>query len=334
MRFFQSIFGRETRGRYPESLIEQAIERAVDGTDSRLRLIPGYRKQLRAPVLAAIDHVVALVDAIPSPVPASRAGYSADARLAAVFSSPSEMLDVFARDTALQEYLSTPDGRRAEQVIALMRAERSERNILGLELIGDQVRRDQPQVTVSFGGYRLLDPTASEDECRRHWKRRAFDHLLAIALARIAELSIERADLKRQRDLLQQKRRAFECGGCSFSEVQDSHRQGAAAQAELTRLGAQLEALGADHQLLHRHLELVAGLLADAPRQLWSESVRLHLDAMNIRRAGDDVSARTVELDEMHNAQGLSAAVLAVALRPADLPVLEDPLIAAQRSLQ
>ncbi len=40
MKLFKSIFGGgEAAGRYPESLIEAAIERAVDGTDSRLRLL-------------------------------------------------------------------------------------------------------------------------------------------------------------------------------------------------------------------------------------------------------------------------------------------------------
>ena len=44
LKLFQSFFGGdESRGRYPESLVEAAIERTVDGTDSRLRLLPGYR---------------------------------------------------------------------------------------------------------------------------------------------------------------------------------------------------------------------------------------------------------------------------------------------------
>ncbi len=51
MKLFHSIFGGgEARGRYPESLIREAIERAVDGTDARLRLVPGYRKRLHKPI--------------------------------------------------------------------------------------------------------------------------------------------------------------------------------------------------------------------------------------------------------------------------------------------
>ena len=101
MKLFQSIFGRETRGRYPESLIDLATERAVDGTDSRLRLLPGYRKRLREPVIKAIDHVVALVDAIQEPLPADAREHGVEPRLAAVFSSAGDMLDRFGRDSAI-----------------------------------------------------------------------------------------------------------------------------------------------------------------------------------------------------------------------------------------
>jgi hypothetical protein len=88
MKLFQSIFGRgESVGRYPETLLEQAIERAVDGTDPRLRLVPGYRKRLRQPVIRAIDQVIALVDGFAGPLTAGIDGYGNDSRLAALFAS-------------------------------------------------------------------------------------------------------------------------------------------------------------------------------------------------------------------------------------------------------
>ena len=75
LKLFQSIFGAgEAQGRYPESLIEAAIERAVDGTDPRLRSLPRYRKQLRPAVLQAVDHVVAMIDSFPAAQAADRNG--------------------------------------------------------------------------------------------------------------------------------------------------------------------------------------------------------------------------------------------------------------------
>ena len=96
MKLFQSIFGGgETRGGYPESLIDLATERAVDGADARIRLLPGYRKRLRKPIIQAIDHVVALVDAIHEPLSAGARDHGEEPCLAAVFSSAGDMLDLF-----------------------------------------------------------------------------------------------------------------------------------------------------------------------------------------------------------------------------------------------
>ncbi|MEY6432829.1 hypothetical protein ABC977_10460 [Thioalkalicoccus limnaeus] len=335
MKLFQSIFGRgETRGHYPESLIETAIERAVDGTDARLRHLPGFRRRLRQPVIHAIDHVVALVDAIPAAIPAARADVSREPRLAALFASADAMLEAFGQDPTLARYLASPEGRGSEAVTTLLLAERIERNILGLDLVGDQVRRDVPQVAVSFTGHRLLEPQVDEAQTRRYLKRRAFDHLLTLALARIAEARVERADLARQRDLLKQKQRTLERSGWTLEPRQDQAADPVALMAELDRISAQLDALGADQDVLQNHLEIVAHLLDTAARQLWAEPLRLWLDAMNIQRDDQNPAARPIDLAELHNARGRRAVMLPLIIRPGELPAREDFVVAAERYLR
>lgn len=334
MRLFQSIFGRgETRGHYPEWLIEAATERAVEGTDSRLRVLSGYRRRLREPVIRAIDHVVALVDGIAAPIPAGYQGYRAEPRLGALFASADEMLNVFSRDDALRDFLATPEGSSAPQITALLLAGRIERNVLGMDLTGERVRREVAQVTVSFAGHRLLDPQASEAETRRQLKRRAFDHLLSLALMRIAETRVERADLVRQRDLLRRKQRALEGGGWGFEPAEGGHPDPDALAAELDGITAQLEALGADDQVLGKHLEIVAELLGKPESQLWTEDVVLFLDSMNIQRNESDPSARPIRLREFHNARGLTAVMLPIAVAVDELPPREDLVTAAERYL-
>ncbi|WP_295407669.1 hypothetical protein [uncultured Thiocystis sp.] len=335
MKLFQSMFGGgETLGRYPESLIDLATERAVDGTDSRLRLLPGYRKRLREPVIKAIDHVVALVDAIQEPLPADAREHGLEPRLAAVFSSAGDMLDRFGRDPALSAFLASAEGRGVGRVTALLLAERVERTILGMDLVGDQVRRDVPQVAVSFAAHRLLDPHPSESETRRQLKRRAFDHLLTLALTRIAEARVERADLTRQRDLLRRKLTALERGGWSFEPVAGGAPDPATLLAELDAITAQLNTLGVDQGVLVAHLGIVVEILGDAPRQLWAEPTTLCLDAMNIQRDARDPSARSIEFLELCNARGRRVVMLPLSLAPGELPAREDLVTAAQRYLQ
>jgi hypothetical protein len=316
MKLFQSIFGRgETRGRYPESLIEAAIERAVDGTDSRLRLLPGYRKRLRKPVIQAIDHVIPLVDAISAPVVAGRSEHGTEPRLAAMFASAEDMLDIFGRDTALADFLASPEGANSPRVTTLVLAERVEKNILGMDLVGDQVRRDVQQVAVSFTAHRLLDPRGSEEETRRQLKRRAFDHLLSLALTRIAEVRVER-------------------GGWGFDAPEAGHTDAAVLAIELDAVTVQLDALGADEGVLQAHLEIVAELLNEAAHQLWSEEITLYLDPMNIQRDAQNPSARRIVLQELHNARGRRAAMLPISLAPGDLPPREDFVTVAERYLR
>jgi hypothetical protein len=334
VKLFQSIFGGgEAVGRYPESLIEMAIERAVDGTDPRLRVVPGYRKRLRKPVIHAIDQVIALVDRIPTPVTAGIDSYRNDFRLAALFASSDEMLRTFGRDKALSEYLTSKDGLGAERVTTLLLARREEKNILGMDLVGDQVRRDVAQVSVSFSGHHLLEPRTSEEESRRFLKRRAFDHLLALALAQIAEARVERADLMRQRDLLQRKLRALKGGTLPFRAPESGQPDDADLQAELDAVSAQLQELGAGEGVLEAHLDVVAEHLEDAEHQLWSEEVSLCMGPMNIRRDPEDPSARQMVFQELKNARGARVVILPIAIAPRDLPPREDFIKAAERYL-
>jgi len=241
------------------------------------------------------------------------------------------MLAALNRDAALTRWRSSAAARGAERVLALLLAERVERNVLGMETVGDQVRRDVPQVTLSFVAHRLLDPSLDETDWRRQLRRRAFDHLLTLALARIAAAQTQRADLAQQRDLLRRKCAALERGGWSFGadEAVDVN----ALHAELDDLEARLRALGSDQHLLHAHLALVAETLADASRQLWVEPRVLVLDALNIQRSPQDPTARRIEFSELHNAGGRHAVMLPVTIALADLPAREDFVAAAERYL-
>jgi hypothetical protein len=334
LKLFQSMFGgREAAGRYPESLIEMAIERAVDGTDPRLRLVPGYRKRLRAPVIHAIDHVIALVDGFPEPVPAGPDGYRDDVRLAALFASIQDMLRVLGRDRALTDYLAGAEGQGAPTVGALLLAQREERNILGMALAGDQVRREVAQVSVSFSGHRLLEPRISAEESGRFLKRRAFDHVLVLALGQITEAGMQRADLKRQRDLLQRKLTAMQRGSLGLDAPEAGIAEHAALQAEHDAVSEQLQALGADAGVLKAHLEIVAERLGSAERQIWKDEVELCLSPMNIRLDPADASARRMVFQELETARGARATLLPVVIATRDLPAREDLVAAAARYL-
>lgn len=333
LNLLHSIFSiGEQRGPYPASLIEMATERAVEGTDPRIRALPGYGHKLRQSVIHAIDHVIALVDAfLEEPVKVDSATYGKDPRFGAIFASAVSMLDILGRDQTLRDYLETPEGRGAAQVYTLLLAERAERHILGMDLVGDQVRRDVAQVEVSFFAHRLVEPHAYADETRCQLKRRAFDYLLTQALDRISKANLERLDLAHQRDLVTRKLRAMEQGGSIFKAADGDQPDLASLMAELDEITRHLHELGPDQAILETHLDILVEVLGNAEHQLWSKPITLFLDAMNIVRDEHGATTRRIDLMELHGGKDRRLVMLPLIITPDQLPTPVDFLTALER---
>lgn len=315
LRLLHSIFGQSDKeGGYPESLVKNAIERAVDGTDPWLRAVSGYKKKLRPAVLRAIDHVVALVDSLPPPIAASLECYGEDPRLKAFFISKAEMRQVFGSDRNLLDFLRKTDGG-LPQVIALLFMEKKENMILGAELSGDIVMRDVPQMTVSFESHRLIEPSGDEGETRFRLKRRAFDYLISVALKRITSSKVERKDLERHRALLQAKLGLLHRGGWGFAEAGSAESPDIQGLEEmLGQVEAQLLELGGDDDVLEAYLNILTAVLGRPEEHLYSKKETLIIDRMGIKRGMASSNVPELTLDELCDAEGRCRVVSLVAL--------------------
>lgn len=320
LKLLQSIFGSvETPGRYPESLVEMAIDRTLDGTYPRLRALSEYRKRLREPVIHAIDHVIALVDSIPAPISASAGAYAEDARLGALFLSSEHMREVFVNDAELSEFRAR-NRLCSDGINALLLAEAKEKTILGIEQIDGLLCRDVPQSTVSFRNHRLIDPSSAVEESRRQLKRRAFDHLIGLALSRIIDAKGARAELTQQRALMRSKLAILNKGGWAFNDGPGKVIDPAALQAELEKIETQLEGLTVDESSFSGQLEIVAEVMATAEQWMWVETVEFHLDRLNIKREANHPDAKRMVFSELHDARGHALMALFVSINPAELP--------------
>jgi len=319
LRFLQSIFGGVEQGRYPESLVTEAIERAVDGTDPWLRALSGYKKKLRPAVLRAIDHVVALVNALPPPIAVGYGSYGSDPWLKAFFMSTAEMRQILGSDRNLAEFLKEP-AAAASQVIALLMMEIQERVGFGVALSGDVVVHDVPQVTVSFVGHRLIDPSENEEKTRRQLMRRAYDHLLSIALGCITIVKGEREDLERRRMLLNAKLELLRRGGWGFDETGSSEKpQSAAMEEQLVQIEAKLQEVGGDDRMLEVYLGIVADVLGRPEEYLWSRQETLIVDRLGIKRSEPADDAPELKVGVLCNATGQNRVVTLVTLSGEEL---------------
>jgi hypothetical protein len=295
LRLLQSIFGYgETKGGYPEDIVRKAIERAVDGTDPWLRAVSGYRKKLKPAVLRTMDHVVTMVDGLPPPAIMSMESYRDDPCVKAFFISTAEMREVLGKDRNLADFLRRPD-TDSPFVTALLFMEKMENRILGVEMSGDTVMRDVPQVTISFESHRLLDPSGEEGETRLRLKRRAFDYLIRVALQRICAAKSERKDLERRNALLRAKLDVLRRAGWGFTEDESSPDDTIGRLEEnLRHIEAQLSALGSDDHMLASYLDIVIDVLDRPEEHLRGGKETLIIDRMGIKR--DQVSSNAPEL--------------------------------------
>ena len=301
LRLFQSFFGGdEAAGRYPETLVREAIERAVESTDPWLRGLNGYHRKLRPAVLTAIDHVVALVNQLPPARPATRDGYGRDPLLQAMFLSSEQMRQV------LRDQLASPKVASGA-ACALLVMDLEQRGTFGVDLVGDTVVRDVPQVTVSFANHRLLDPTGSEGETRRLLMRRAFDHLLSLALKRMVAVKEIREGLDNRRTLLQAKLDVLQRGNWGFDLCTPQKPVTLVdLEAQLAEIEAQLQRVGRDDQAMEVTLGLLVDVLGRPQEQLWGDRATLVVDRMGIKRAVASDEAPELVLDQLHNAEGRS----------------------------
>ena len=336
LQIFQSIFGsgRSDSSSHPDELITRATERAVDGTDPRLRALSGYRKKLRSAVVHAVDHVVALVDGLPAVLELNPRSYGTEAEITAYFASVEHLREVLERDSTLDQWRRSAQGGIAEQVIMLLLMTLEERKVLGIALEGDAVRHDVAQTTVSVSKHQLLDPTGAEDETRRLLKRRAFDHLLTLALRRMAATGTERGELERERVLLRRKQAALAAGNWSFDAPEgESPCDPRALQQQLEDIESQLGALGSGPGLLEAHLDILVDVLKQAEQNFWSAHRSLIVDRMAVKQAHASALAPEIDLTMLHSAAGSGLIARLVRVDRESLPAQRDLLREAERYL-
>lgn len=305
LRLFQSIFGGKTRkGDYPEKLIREAIERAVDGTDPALRGLLNYRKKLRAPVLCTIDHVVDLVETLAPPLEISASRYSTDPRLKSFFISAKHMARVINENLEQNELLSQHDPPRNKRC-GLLVMQQEKQKILGTDLVGETLVRDVPLTTVSFGNHRIVDITGSEQQTRRMLKRRAYDHLLSLALERISSVCAMNEALKKRRDLLQAKLNSLNRGQWGFNFSGTTKPPDIVnLETELEHIEMELHKTGWDEDQLKASLGIVTEILSQPERSLWEEKKKLVVDQMGIQRPQPGEDSFELELQYIRNTQG------------------------------
>ncbi len=298
-KLFENIFepARPTADRLPEDLLDAAIDRAVEGTDPRLRMMSAYDRKLRGPVARAAQYVIKLVDSLPPPVLLSATSLGNSPDLATIFYSSGRLQGIIRNDTELKSFAKS---RAFDQhaVNALLLVGTREKRTLGTALVDGRMRKDVAQTTIDFHDQRFMAPSPSEAQTRDLLKRRAFDQLLLVALSRITNQSQERTELQAHRAVLLSKLKLLTRSG-GFTHQHGLEEQ-AGLQGKMEAIERQLAALGPVEAVIPGNLAMLIEVLEAAAEHLWIEPITHCIDRYYVVHDRPGHAAPAIEFIELH----------------------------------
>jgi hypothetical protein len=313
LEFFKSLFSKKATDGYPEALIKDLIEHAVDSTDPWIRSVSSYKKKMRPAVLRAMNYVSALVDDMPPVTLVKQDSYISDSRLRPFFISSSDMWEVLESCMTSSGFLRGQEGN-APWIYALLTMRKIEKSVLGAEVVGVIVLRDVPQHTVSFESHRLLDPAQREEETRSKLKIRAFDHLLRLAHRRITLVKSERGKLERHREILQSKLNLLTRGAWGFWDATVGKDSGIGdLEVSVAKIEAALSGLDGNDKVLDSYLDVVIDVLGRPDENIWMNKETLIIDRTGVLHSEPNDVTQNVSLDVVCDSNDMSLVALPVA---------------------
>lgn len=205
--FSRLSFRRTVRedGRINEADIAKAIEMVVENTDPRLKMVSGYQRKLRKPVIRSLLYLNRVVERIPGPVEVSRKAFGNDARVNALFPSVDAMRDVFSLSDVVREFVASHP--ETEAIYCTLGMFRQEKNVFGMDIVNGILRRGVAQVAVNYSDHWVGVAADDPGEIREMGRWRGMQSLCISALEHVAALRVTTDELREQQNLLQTRLR-------------------------------------------------------------------------------------------------------------------------------
>jgi hypothetical protein len=177
------------------------IESVVDGTDSKIRLVPGYKKKLQNIIQSSLEFSDDLVKQIPEAIEVSSSTFVSDPYVNAFFTNVADLQSVFSHSSEIQDYMKGTHYNGA-CCCALLCMKHTEKTVMGMELSGNMLKKDVLQVAVNFSDHRIYSPAPSEPEAREGLRVCLFQGLVTNALERIVKLRLANHQLQGKHQML------------------------------------------------------------------------------------------------------------------------------------
>jgi hypothetical protein len=161
----------------PEKALREAIVRAVDAVNPRLKVVSDYESRLAPAVAHALRHCAAVAAAIPGPVEIGSRAFAADPLVHALFATPGDITDMLGKSREVREFFADPDNAGRDEFFGLLGMRQRQKAVAGVALNGDVVQHGVPQRLLYFADHTLGELGSEHEVTRRRLQEAAFDGL-------------------------------------------------------------------------------------------------------------------------------------------------------------
>ena len=155
------------------------IENFVDASNNQMRAVHNYSFKLRKHVQALYKHVLLIAEEIPPPVNLNRNTFSTDPLINTLFVLSKDIDRLFNSDPYVNAYLRSHAKDQAPVLYALLTVSKTEKQTLGVGMLGDMVIHDVSQQAVNFSSHQIHAPCATRAELSAALKNYLFDRVVA-----------------------------------------------------------------------------------------------------------------------------------------------------------
>ena len=267
------------------AIIAEAVEEVIAATDPKLRALAHYDRSLGPVIAGALDYIAELIARLPPPIELSRRAWQRDPHVNAFFASAADLPLFLSRSKELQDFFQRHPG--ASQAFAILTLKRKERQVFGISLQDEMVRRDVAQTSVGFYEPQLLNPSATEEEVREEARHCALNLYIGQAKKRLAKRQGQREGLDQERLILETRLKGLR------AQVRQGAEDPAVLQEKITVTEARLAAngqeraaLGGFTNRLEAMLTEIHRILADPQHELQLAPSSLRVDRLGIKQDG------------------------------------------------
>lgn len=170
----------------PVDAERQIIESFVDEANARIRAVAGYADKLRLHVCKLHQHVVDVAAELPPPVDLNHQAFMTNPLVNSLFVSTDDIDDLMRGNPELNSFLSVNGEQQAAIIFALLTAYRTEKNILGVGMMGDMLVREVPQRVVNFEAHKLHIPCVDQQQLSTLLTKYLFERIVELLKQKMA----------------------------------------------------------------------------------------------------------------------------------------------------